>query len=61
MIHSLFQIFVFDPDLIVALYFHSQKHIAESTEGKLYDRIHYYLYLNKTHSSGVSLQLTKEK
>lgn len=35
--------------------------VGQLTEGRLYDRIHYCLYLNNTHSGGVSLQQTKEK
>lgn len=35
--------------------------VGQLTGGRLYDRIHYYLYLNNTHSGGVSLQLTKEE
>ena len=35
--------------------------VGQLTGGRLYDRIHYCLYLNNTHSGGVSLQQTKEK
>ena len=35
--------------------------VGQLTGGRLYDRIHYCLYLNNTHSGGVSLQLTKEE
>ena len=35
--------------------------VGQLTGGRLYDRIHYCLYLNNTHSSGVSLQQTKER
>lgn len=35
--------------------------VGQLTGGRLYDRIHYCLYLNNTHSGGVSLQQTKER
>ena len=35
--------------------------VGQLTGGRLYDRIHYHLYLNNTHSGGVSLQQTKER
>jgi hypothetical protein len=35
--------------------------VGQLTGGRLYDRIHYCLYLNNTHSGGVSLQQTKEE
>ena len=35
--------------------------VRQLTGGRLYDRVHYHLYLNNTHSGGVSLQQTKEK
>lgn len=35
--------------------------VGQLTGGRLYDRIHYCLYLNNTHSGGVGLQQTKER
>ena len=35
--------------------------VGQLTGGRLYDRIHYCLYLNNTHSGGVSLQQTEER
>ena len=59
MIYSLFQIFVFDPDLIVH-YIFTPKNISQS-QPKASCMIDYAKNNYNIHSSGVSLQQTKEE